>query len=173
MLSLYVAGRTVGDTVTVARGETLNIMARAQVNPDLDSLDRVELVIHGAVAATAESEGGSGSLVLNHSLAADQSCWIALRAYGKNGGLAHSAPVYVRVDGEQEFWNKAAVSALVEKYRARIETLLEAVPEAHDDLERWETVDIMETTWKAQLPALRQHADKVLKRYDELLQRLH
>lgn len=172
MLSLDVAGRTLGDTVAVARGETLNITARARVNPDMDSLDRVELVIHGTVAATAQSEDGSESLSLDHSLTADQSCWVALRAYGKNGGLAHSAPVYVHVDGKEEFWNTAAAPALVEKYKARIETLLQAVPNPHDDLERWETADIMESTWNAQLPALKQHADKVLKRYDEMLRRL-
>ena len=61
---------------------------------------------------------------------------------------------------------------LVEKYRNRIEALLDAVPEAHDDLERWETAHLMEPAWTAQLPALRQHADKVLERYDEILQRL-
>ena len=172
MLSLNVAGSTIGDTVAAIRGETVTMTARARVNPDIDRLDRVELVIHGKVAATVVSEEGSENLTLNHSLTANESCWIALRAYGKNGGLAHSAPVYVSVDGVKEFWNTAAVPALVKKYRGRIETLLEAVPEAHDDLERWETAHLMEPAWNAQLPALRQHADKVLKRYDELLQRL-
>ena len=172
MLSLDVAGAMIGDTVAAAGGDTLNITARAQVNPDMDNLDRVELVIHGDVAAKAVSEEGSESLVLNHSLTADKSCWIALRAYGNNGGLAHSAPVYVSVDRVKEFWNTAAVPALVEKYRNRIETLLAAVPEAHDDLERWETAHLMEPAWNTQLPALRWHADKVIKRYDELLERL-
>ena len=172
MLSLKVADGTIGDTVAVEKGETLNITARAQVNPDIDSLNRVELVIHGDVAATAESEKGSESLTLNHSLTAAESCWIALRAYGKNGGLAHSAPVYVNVDGVQTFWNTAAVPALVEKYRNRIETLLNALPDAYDDLERWDTADLLEPAWNAQLPALRQHAGQVLERYDELLQRL-
>ena len=172
MLSLDVAGSTIGDTLAAAKGETLNITARARVNPDIDSLDRVELVIHGGVVATAVSEEGSESLVLNHRLTADGSCWVALRAYGKNGGLAHSAPVYVSVHGVEEFWNTAAVPALVEKYRNRIETLLNALPDAYDDLERWDTADLLEPVWKAQLPALRQHADKVLERYDEMLQRL-
>lgn len=172
ILSLEVADGTIGDTVAAEKGETLNISARAQVNPDIDSLDRVELVIHGNVAATAESEKGSESLTLNHSLTAAESCWIALRAYGKNGGLAHSAPVYVNVDGVQTFWNTAAVPALVEKYRNRIETLLNALPDAYDDLERWDTADLLEPAWNAQLPALRQHAGQVLERYDELLQRL-
>ena len=172
MLRLDVAGGAIGDTVATTRSEILNITARAQVNPDMDSLDRIELVIHGDIAATAQSKEGSESLSLNHSLMADGSCWIALRAYGKNGGLAHSAPVYVSVDGVDEFWNTTAVPALVEKYRARIEALLDTVPEAHDDLERWETAHLIEPVWKAQLPELRQHADKVLKRYDELLERL-
>ena len=172
MLSLEVAGGTIGDTVAAAGGETLNISARARVNPDMDSLDRVELVIHGDVAATAVSEEGSESLSLNNSLTVDESCWVALRAYGKNGGLAHSAPVYVSVDGVKEFWNTAAVPALVEKYKNRIKTLLNALPDAYDDLERWDTASLLKPAWNAQLPALRQHADKVLKRYDELLQRL-
>ena len=172
MLSLNVAGGTLGDTVAARQGESLNVTARARVNPDIDSLDRVELVIHGAVVATVATERGSDSLALNHSLAADQSCWVALRAYGKNGGLAHSAPIYVSVDGVEDFRNKAVVPALVEKYRNRIATLLATVPQAHDDLERWETAHLMESTWKAQLPALRARAEQVLERYDELLQGL-
>ena len=172
MLSLDVAGGTIGDTVAAARGETVTITARARVNPDMDSLDRVELVIHGDIVATAESEEGSESLTLNHSLTADGSCWVALRAYGKNGALAHSAPVYVSVDGVEEFWNTAAVPALVEKYRNRIKTLLDALPDAYDDLERWDTAELLEPVWNAQLPALRQHADKVLERYDKMLERL-
>ena len=94
---------------------------------------------YGDVAATAVSGEGSESLALDHTLTAGRSCWVALRAYGKNGGLTHSAPVYVSVDGVQEFWN---------------------------------TTDLLEPVWKAQLPALRQHADRALKRYDEMLQRL-
>ena len=172
MLSLEVAGGTIGDTVAAAGGETLNISARARVNPDMDSLDRVELVIHGDVAATAVSEEGSESLSLNNSLTVDESCWVALRAYGKNGGLAHSAPVYVSVDGVKEFWNTAAVPALVEKYKNRIKTMLNALPDAYDDLERWDTASLLEPAWNAQLPALRQHADKVLERYDEMLRSL-
>ena len=40
MLSLDVAGGTIVDTVAVSKGETLNITARARVNPDIDSLGR-------------------------------------------------------------------------------------------------------------------------------------
>ncbi len=172
MLSLDVAGGTLGDTVAAASGETLNITAEARLNPDLDSLDRVELVIHGQVVAAEASEEGAESLTLKHNLKAEKSCWVAVRAYGKNGALAHSAPVYVSVDGVEEFWNTPAVPALVKKYRGRIETLLATAPQAHDDLERWETADLMQPLWNAQLPALRQHADKALKRYAEMLQRL-
>jgi len=171
MLKLSAAGRSIGETVNVAAGSAVTIEAGADINPDLDALARLELVLHGDVVATAKSESGSESLSLAYEMTAQESCWIAVRAYGKNGAVAHSAPIYVFVDGVEDFWKRSAVPQLVEKYKAKVEALMNSVPEIYQDLERWETAELVGPAWEAQRPALRARAEMVLKRYDALLER--
>jgi len=171
MLKLSAAGRSIGETVNVASGNAVTIEAGADINPDFDTLVRLELVLHGDVVATASSQSGSESLSLAYELTARESCWIAVRAYGKDGTVAHSAPIYVIVDGMEDFWKRSAVPQLVEKYKAKIEALTNSVPEIYQDLEKWETAELVGPAWQAQRPALRDRAEIVLKRYDDILKR--
>jgi hypothetical protein len=171
MLKLSAAGRSIGETVNVASGNAVTIEAAADINPDFDTLVRLELVLHGDVVATARSENGSENLSLAYELTARESCWVAVRAYGKDGTVAHSAPIYVIVDGMEDFWKRSAVPQLVEKYKAKIEALTHSVPEIYQDLEKWETAELVGPAWQAQRPALRDRAGIVLKRYDDLLKR--
>jgi hypothetical protein len=171
MLSLSANDKTMGETLKIAVGKTVLVQADAKVNPDFDSLVRLEVVLHGEVVASAHSERGSEVLSLNHELTPVESCWIAVRAYGKDGALAHSAPVFVAVGGVEEFWNRAAVPRLVEKYKQKVRQLTDSVPETYQDLEKWETSELVEAAWRTQLPALQERAEVVLQRYDDLLKR--
>jgi hypothetical protein len=103
-----------GDELHVKRGARLDVVASAQLNPDVDQLDRLELVVMSDVAETVPAEG-KDKLDLHRELKADHSMWIAVRAFGKrqeprNMIVAHSAPVYVVVDGEPT-WKASAVPA--------------------------------------------------------------
>ena len=86
----------------------LDIAASAQLNPDVDSLDRLELVVLGDVTRH-RSAAGKDRRALRKQITADRSMWIAVRAYGgeqapHNMTIAHSAPIYVVVDDEPT-WN--------------------------------------------------------------------
>lgn len=168
ILELDVGGNSMGDTVKVMSGESLAISAHARINPDFDTLTRLELVLHGEVVATTANEQGAEMLSLDYELVAEQSCWLAIRAYGAAGALAHSSPVYVLVDGIKDFWKRPAVPALVAKYKAKINDLLTSLPMVYEDLEKWDTAEVMQPAWRAQLPALKQRASLVLKRYDDI-----
>lgn len=170
-LNLIVGSNSIGETLNIVSGGIVAVEAEAALNPDLDTLVRLELVIHGEVVATVGSQSGSEHLSLTHKFAAAESCWVALRAYGKNGALAHSAPVYVVVDGVEDFWKRSVVPQLVEKYKAKIKALTNSEPELYQDLEKWETAPLVGPAWQAQLPALRARAKVVLERYNELLER--
>ena len=98
MLTFEIDGRGMGSTVGVVRGDVLNVEATARINPDIDALDRLELVAHGDVVATASAPDSDGTLTLRHQLTATAGAWLAVRAYGKAQAIAHSAPVYVEVD---------------------------------------------------------------------------
>ena len=75
------------------------------------------------------------------------------------------------MDGDEAFWKRSAVPALVKKYQAKIHELLASFPIVYEDLEKWDTAEVMQPIWFEQLPALKQRAAIVLKRYDEILAR--
>jgi hypothetical protein len=59
----------------------LQLHAEADVNPDLDELERLELVVHGKVVAATT---GPGRVEVEHRLIPAAGCWIAARAVGAN-----------------------------------------------------------------------------------------
>ena len=100
-----------GDELRVARGTRLQVAAAAQLNPDIDALDRLELVVLGDVNAQ-EPARGQDRIQLKKELVADRSMWVAVRAIGRHqeaqfNTIAHSAPIYVVVD-DQPTWKADA-----------------------------------------------------------------
>ena len=63
------------------------------MNPDYDALQKLELVAHGNVVASSLSEPGSEELELAKTMNLDEGLWVAARAFGENGAIAHTAPV--------------------------------------------------------------------------------
>src|SRR5262249_28796468 len=115
LLQLSLNGREMGDEVHVARGTQLDVTADARLNPDVDDLDRLELVVLGDVAARVTADGRD-RVHLEKRLVADHSMWIAVRAYGGHQQpqfptVAPSAPGYVVVD-HQPTWETSAVPRL-------------------------------------------------------------
>jgi len=174
-LEFTVNGHQMGDEVHVPHGARLDVGAQAQLNPDVDKLDRLELVVLGNVVAT-ESAAGQDRLQLHTQLTADHSMWIAVRAYGSrqeewNVTAAHSAAVYVIVD-DQPTWKPEAVPQLVERERNVLKEILTAPLVPAEDLEAFETGKVLLAQWPKQLQLLKprvQHADEM---YQQLLERV-
>lgn len=174
-IDLKVNGHGIGDELHVARGTRLDISAVATLNPDADTLDRAELVVLGDVAAQVPANGAT-KVELHHEIVADRSMWIAFRAYGKrnekwNTTVAHSAPIYVVVD-DAPTWKAEDVRALVEKERNSLRELVAEPIDPREDLEAFETGELLKSEWKAQLPTIKSRVAEAEARYDELLQRL-
>ena len=102
--------------MSVERGARLEIVAEASLNPDIDRLSGLELLVHGDVVAT-EPASGRDRIELRTELVADGSMWIAVRALGERQEpgdmtVAHSAPIFVVVDREPT-WKAEAVPEVV------------------------------------------------------------
>lgn len=172
MLELEVAGHGMGSDLQIGRGETVLVRAVARQNPDLGALDRLELVVHGDVVETVVSEAGAESLELGFELKPDASAWLAVRAYGKGRrGLAHSAPVYLIVDGEQRFWKVEAVPELV----ARIRRVLERIPTQEIDWSMQHEKDsvsreLLNLQWEYQKEALERRVREATRIYEGLVE---
>ena len=173
-LELSVNGREMGGELRVAPGTPLTIEASARLNPELDRLDRLELVVLGDVAAT-ETAGGSDAVALSHRMTAEGSLWLAARAWGGRQGprdmtVAHSAPIYVVVDDEPT-WKREAVPELIAHHRAQLQALLSTPIDPRQDLETWETAAALVEQWRAQRPRLEPRVAEAAERYRELLER--
>jgi len=180
LIELSINGRQMGDELHVTRGARLDVVADARLNPDVDKLDRAELVVLGDVSAR-ESAGSSDRIHMQKTLTADHSMWIAVRATGARqvppqgqvqtlGAVAHSAPIYVVVD-EQPFWKTAAVAELVRAEHQILQDLLTAPVDPMGDLEAWETVGVLAPQWERQKYLLRPRVEQANAKYDDILRR--
>ncbi len=171
-LNFTVNGQQMGEELHVARGAPLDILASAQLNPDVDTLDRLELVVQGDVVAT-ETARGQDHVQLHTHLTTDHSLWIAVRAYGGrheewNMTVAHSTPIYVVV-GDQPTLKKQGLAQRVEKVRKHLHEILTAPLIPSEDLEAFETEKIMLEQWPKQRRMLEPRVQKADAVYQQIL----
>jgi hypothetical protein len=173
LLGLTVNGVGMGRELRVPRGTRLDVLADAKLNPDVDALDRLELVVLGDVTDTVAADGAD-TAEIRHEITADRSMWIAARAYGsrqepRNTTIAHSAPVYVIVDDEPT-WKRDAVPEIVAELRGRLQRIL---TDPHDSPiqgnEPWETRLTLVDQWLLQQPLLRPRVEAADALYQKLL----
>ncbi len=175
-LEFRVNGREMGSELRVARGESLEVVAEASLNPDIDRLNRLELIVHGeVVASVTRSAGDADRLRLATRIEADESLWVAVRAFGDRDGardmiVAHSAPVFVVVDDEP-WWKLEAVPELVARHRAKLQELLDEPIRPAGDLEYWETTRLLEEEWEQQRLRLEPRVQEADALYQSLLDR--
>ena len=183
MLDFTINGQGMGNEIHVARGARLDIAASSQLNPDFDKPGRLDLIVQGDVIATerADISDGGDRIELRKELTADRSMWIAVRATGARevpaqgpvqelGAVAHSAPIYVIVDG-QPSWKTAAVPELVRAEHQILQDLLTAPVDPMGDLEAWETVNVLAPQWERQRFLLRSRVQQADVKYDDILRR--
>jgi hypothetical protein len=173
-LEMTVNGRQMGDELHVRRGTELNVAAVTSMNPDVDRLNRLELVVLGDVAMRQPANGAK-RIELKTTLTADHSMWIAVRAFGEHQErgyttIAHSAPLYVVVDGEPT-WKRDSVPELVQRQRALLQELVTKRIDPTEDLESFETTDTLVKQWEAQLPRIRSRVAEADARYQDLVNR--
>ena len=174
-LELTVNGRGMGEQLRVERGSALTIYAEARLNPDIEALTRLEVVMLGDVIAR-EAAAGHDRVELTRHLTAERSMWIAVRAYGEHEEpwyttVAHSAPIYVIVDDEPT-WKAEAVRALVEEQLAHLAQLLSEPIDPAEDLESFATRDALIRQWDNQRPKIERRVEEARARYWRLLDTL-
>ena len=175
LLEFTVNGREIGEALRVERGARLDILAEARLNPDIDALERLELIVLGDVAAQQLARG-QDRVALQTELTADRSMWVAVRALGarqepRNMTVAHSAPIYILVD-DQPTWKADAVPELVAYQRGQLNDLLTVPIEPNGDLEPWETRELLREQWEGQRDLLRPRVAEADARYVALLDRV-
>lgn len=173
LLDFTINGRGMGEELRVKKGTKLDIAAVARMNPDVDTLDRLELVVLGDVTDT-KAANGKDSVELRKQITAEQSMWVAVRAHGgrqaaNNMTIAHTAPIYVIVDGEPA-WKRDAVPTIVGELRQQLQELAtEPYESPVTGNEPWETRAILPAQWLMQQPLLRPRINIADAAYQKLL----
>jgi hypothetical protein len=166
MLSFHVGAAAMGEAVDIEAGESLLLHAQADVNPDLDDLERLELVVHGEVVAAA---AGPGGVEVEHRFIPEAGCWVAARAVGSDRTVAHSAPVYVTIGGSTQTWHAPSVPAIVGRMEALLRDLVESKPDPFlEDFEAWDVEASYVPRWLEVLPELRTRVDEAIDRYEHI-----
>jgi hypothetical protein len=155
----------IGGEFQVTKGDDLTIDASAIVNPTLGKLRKLQLIVHGKVVATAEPEQGKDSIKLSHKMAAERSMWMVVKVMGSNHLLAHTAPIYVIVDGGRH-WKRSAVPELVTRQRQRLKDLLKKPVQGHAEI--WLN-DTLKRKWAEQKALIAERVKLANAKYDELL----
>lgn len=171
-LELSVGDRSMGEEMEVEAGTRVEVIAEARLNPDVDRLDRLELVVLGEVVAT-ELARGRDRITLRTQITVSESLWLAARAYGaqesRNGmTVAHTTPVYVVVDGLPT-WNADAVPQLVARYQGELREMMETPIDPEEDLEPWETRELLLVHWEHQRELLRERVEEAHDRLQNIL----
>jgi len=173
-LEFSVNGRGMGEELRVKRGTPLNFVLETKLNPDVDKLDRLELVALGNVIDT-QSAKGSDRASIRKTLVADRSMWVAARSLGskqepRNMTVAHSAPIYIVVDDEPT-WSRTELPAIVGDLRYQLSRMLgEEIPTiVNAGPEVWETRTLMSEQWLLQRPLLKPRIDLADAAYRQLV----
>jgi hypothetical protein len=167
MLEFSVNGQPMGSSLQLSPGDELSIIASATLNPDIEALDRIELVVHGDVVATNDDVSADNTLSLRHTMIVEEGMWLAVRAYGANQTVAHTAPVYVTTDGG--FEKRSAVPELA---RRMINTLIEFDTVAADEtleLESWSVGEPLTNMLAEQRVKILERADEARAVYARML----
>jgi hypothetical protein len=135
MLELSVDGAPMGAELVVSAGDEIAVIADVSLNPDIESLDRLELVVQGDVVATVSDVSEDNALALRHIMEVSDGTWLAVRAYGVDQAVAHSAPVYLTTGGG--FAKTSAVPAIARRMIGKLEEFVNLEADATQELEAW------------------------------------
>jgi hypothetical protein len=116
LLELTVNGKRPGARIDLESPGTFTINAVAQTCPDDDAgLKALRVVAHGdAIGERKVSDKATNKLELTLDYEISDGVWIAASAENHDGTKAHTAPIYITLQGGK-FWNPARVPFLIDQ----------------------------------------------------------
>ena len=133
MLEFRVDNALPGDELLLKSDRKLHVRARAWGDPKRMAPVKLEIVRHGEVIRSAESDNPQRPEVeLDFTVDASHGCWLAARAFGGDGTSAHTTPVYVVREGLR-FWKFDGLEALLKQRETSLAEIDQLVAEARRD----------------------------------------
>lgn len=124
MMDFRAGGALPGSIVHLDSGATtLSVTAETWGHPDRFVPTRLEIVMNGEVVHSAVHPGtDDAALEVDVEIDPGAGGWLAARAYGSNGTMAHTTPVYLHREGLRA-WNHDRIPDLVDNRLADLDEL--------------------------------------------------
>lgn len=161
IIEFTVNGDAASTTIDLAAGAAVDVRADAAVNPDFDALATLELVHQGTVIA-------AGTTTLEHRFTPPHSGWIALRATGHGGTVAHTAPVFLQVAGSRGFHDRETAPELARHYHRLLQGLRDSSPDLDHEWERFNVEHDVLPRWHDDKAALDQRIEQAQQIYEAI-----
>ena len=130
MLEFRVDKALPGDAIRLRSDRRLRVRARAWGDPRRMAPVKLEVVRHGEVIRSAESQDPSRpEAQLDFTVDAGWGCWLAARARAGDGTSAHTTPVYIVRPGLR-FWKFDGLDELLAKRLVSLAQIEQIVAEA-------------------------------------------
>jgi hypothetical protein len=98
MLTFFVNDMPMGSTLELKKGAVINVKAAVKIDSTIDALEYLELVVNGEVVKKVNAIEGANTINLDYEQTIEKGSWLAVRTYGKERALAHSAATYVHIN---------------------------------------------------------------------------
>jgi hypothetical protein len=167
MLEFSVNGQPMGSNLQLSPGDEVSIIAGAALNPDIEALNRIELVVHGDVVAAMDDVSADNTLSLQHTMTVEEGMWLAVRAYGAEQTVAHTAPVYITTDGG--FEKRSAVPELARRMINKLREFDTVAADETQELESWSVGERLTTMLAEQRVKILERADEARVVYARML----
>lgn len=167
ILELKVNGQPMGSHMALSAGDYIEIIAKASLKPDIEALDRLELVVHGDVVAIADDVSNKNALQLRYTMEVSAGMWLAVRAYGIDQAVAHTAPVFITTGGGFEKWDD--IADIATRMIARLGEYETVTADNTLELEAWSVGENLEAMLTKQRLDVLEQVDEARAVYTQLL----
>lgn len=130
VLTFGAAGKEMGGEVVLKGPGPVEVKASVRFDPARDDVQKLEVIRNGQVVKSFEREGNASEILCRLVVETPEACWLAVRASGTKIGearpfpsLAHSAPIYVSLEGAPALKDLPGAKALSRTWLTRLSAL--------------------------------------------------
>jgi len=147
ILEFRVNGKEIGDEFVLKKPGPVLLEGCARFDPERDVVNRLEVIVNGEPVGSFPRQGDSQEIRFQLPYELRETSWIALRATGTKmdeavgpdapffgpSSLAHTAPIFVTLQGAPPLSAQPRAKALARKWLARLEDM--EMPLAEDQIQ--------------------------------------
>jgi hypothetical protein len=137
VLELKVNGQGMGEEVVLKKPSAVTVEGRVRFDPTRDAVDRLEVILNGTLLRSFPRPSEAQEIVFQFPYEARESCWLAVRASGRKlveapdmgrafsspSSQAHSAQIYITLEGTPPLSAQPRAKALARMCLAKLDDL--------------------------------------------------